>query len=58
MEEHTAAPEPAVPDEPTPTLQPDGTVFPPVTPDPPPPPGYVDPLVGLELEHEPDGEGV
>jgi len=25
-------------------LQPDGTVFPPVTPDPPEPPGYVSPL--------------
>jgi hypothetical protein len=37
--------------DPTPTtthLQPDGTVFPPVTPDPPDPPGYVSPL-----EHEP-----
>jgi hypothetical protein len=30
--------------EPTSHLRPDGTVFPPVTPDPPPPPGYVDPL--------------
>ena len=29
-------------------LRPDGTIFPPVTPDPPPPPGYVDPLEGLE----------
>jgi hypothetical protein len=29
-------------------LQPDGTTFPPVTPDPPPPPGYVDPLEELE----------
>ena len=58
MEEQTAAAQPAVPDEPTPTLQPDGTVFPPVTPDPPAPPGYVDPLVGLELEPEPDAEGV
>jgi hypothetical protein len=25
-------------------LRPDGTVFPPVTPDPPSPPGYVNPL--------------
>ena len=25
-------------------LRPDGTVFPPVTPDPPPPPGYQSPL--------------
>jgi hypothetical protein len=30
--------------EPTSHLRPDGTVFPPVTPDPPFPPGYVDPL--------------
>ena len=29
-------------------LRPDGTTFPPVTPDPPPPPGYVDPLAALE----------
>ena len=29
-------------------LRPDGTTFPPVTPDPPPPPGYVDPIAGLE----------
>lgn len=57
MEEQTAAAGPAVPDEPTPTLQPDGTVFPPVTPDPPAPPGYVDPLVGLELEPERGDEG-
>lgn len=32
-------------------------MFPPVTPDPPAPPGYVDPLSGLELEPEPEGEG-
>jgi hypothetical protein len=32
-------------------LRPDGTVFPPVTPDPPPPPGYVSPLDTL-----PDGD--
>ena len=34
-------------------LRPDGTVFPPVTPDPPTPPGYVSPVDGnpeLELE--------
>ena len=31
----------------TTNLQPDGTVFPPVTPDPPPPPGYVSPLDGV-----------
>lgn len=29
-------------------LQPDGSTFPPVTPDPPLPPGYVDPLLELE----------
>jgi hypothetical protein len=29
-------------------LQPDGSVFPPVTPDPPPPPGYADPLSDAE----------
>ena len=28
-------------------LLPDGGTFPPVTPDPPPPPGWVDPLGGL-----------
>jgi hypothetical protein len=42
-------------------LRPDGTIFPPVTPDPPPPPGYVDPIADLEaalgdLPDEPDGE--
>jgi hypothetical protein len=50
-------PEPTATPAPTPVpggishLQPDGTTFPPVTPDPPPPPGYVDPLlaVGAEL---------
>lgn len=26
-------------------LRPDGTTFPPVTPDPPPPPGYVEPVI-------------
>ena len=36
-------------------LQPDGTTFPPLTPDPPPPPGYVDPL--LELESLMEGSG-
>ena len=43
-----------VPSE-TRNLPPDGTVFPPVTPDPPPPPGYVSPLDGLleELANEP-----
>ena len=34
--------------EPTSHLQPDGTTFPPLTPDPPPPPGYVDPLLELD----------
>ena len=29
-------------------LRSDGTTFPPVTPDPPPPPGYVDPIPALE----------
>ena len=29
-------------------LRPDGTTWPPVTPDPPPPPGYVDPLGALD----------
>lgn len=29
-------------------LRPDGTTWPPVTPDPPPPPGYVDPLEALD----------
>ena len=29
-------------------LLPDGSTFPPVTPDPPPPPGWVDPLDGLD----------
>ncbi|KGN41687.1 hypothetical protein [Knoellia aerolata] len=40
-------------------LRPDGTTFPPVTPDPPPPPGYVDPLERLEgaLERDPGGTG-
>lgn len=33
-------------------LQPDGSTFPPVTPDPPPPPGYVDPLEALESDVE------
>ena len=39
----------------TTNLQPDGTVFPPVTPDPPPPPGYVAPLDGVldELAGDP-----
>jgi hypothetical protein len=31
-------------------LRPDGTVVPPVTPEPPPPPGYEDPLAGSGLE--------
>lgn len=35
-------------------LQPDGTTFPPLSPDPPPPPGYVDPFAELEVaEPEP-----
>lgn len=35
-------------------LRPDGTTFPPVTPDPPPPPGWVDPLERLEGASETD----
>jgi hypothetical protein len=34
----------------TSNLQPDGTVVPPVTPEPPPPPGYEDPLSESGLE--------
>jgi hypothetical protein len=40
-------------------LQLDGTVFPPVTPDPPAPPGYVSPVEGnpgLELDGAPRGD--
>ena len=38
-------------------LQPDGTVFPPVTPDPPAPPGYVSPVDGaLEVEQLDDDD--
>ena len=37
-------------------LRPDGTVFPPVTPDPPAPPGYVSPLdESPVLDHPSDG---
>ena len=32
----------------TSNLRPDGTTWPPVTPDPPPPPGYVDPIPALD----------
>ncbi len=32
----------------TSNLRPDGTTWPPVTPDPPPPPGYVDPIPDLD----------
>lgn len=38
-------------------LKPDGTTFPPVTPDPPPPPGYVDPLAEFEGAEPPQGGG-
>ena len=38
-------------------LRPDGTTFPPVTPDPPPPPGYVDPIPVLEAALDGDAEG-
>ena len=45
----TLHPEPVPSD--TTRLRPDGTVFPPVTPDPPPPPGYRSPIGNLaELE--------
>ena len=45
----TLHPEPVPSD--TTRLQPDGSVFPPVTPDPPPPPGYRSPIGNLaELE--------
>ena len=39
-------------------LRPDGTTWPPVTPDPPPPPGYVDPIPELDaaLRRASDGE--
>jgi hypothetical protein len=39
-------------------LRPDGTTWPPVTPDPPPPPGYVDPIAELDaaLNREPPAE--
>jgi hypothetical protein len=39
-------------------LRPDGTTWPPVTPDPPPPPGYVDPNPALDdaLRRERDTE--
>lgn len=33
-------------------LRPDGTTFPPVTPDPPPPPGWVEPFTDLERHGE------
>lgn len=36
-------------------LRPDGTTFPPVTPDPPPPPGYEEPP-GLDLPLETRGD--
>ena len=41
-------------------LRPDGTTFPPVTPDPPPPPGYVDPIADLDAaleDRSDDGSG-
>jgi len=37
-------------------LRPDGTTFPPVTPDPPPPPGYVDPIADLDAALEDPSE--
>jgi hypothetical protein len=47
----------------TSNLRPDGTTWPPVTPDPPPPPGYVDPIPQLDAaldsaqHHETDADG-
>lgn len=41
---------PAAAPEGEPRLLPDGSTWPPVTPDVPPPPGYVDPLLGTEIE--------
>lgn len=38
-------------------LRPDGSTFPPVTPDPPPPPGYVDPLATLDVAFDVDEAG-
>ena len=44
-------------------LRPDGTTWPPVTPDPPAPPGYVDPIPHLDAalggpqDDETDGGG-
>jgi hypothetical protein len=37
-------------------LRPDGSTFPPVTPDPPPPPGYEPPRVPEPIAPEPAGE--
>ena len=56
MSEHTPTDQPRPMNQHESHLQPDGTTFPPVTPDPPPPPGYVDPLAELEDEAPPDGE--
>lgn len=45
----------------TPHLLSDGALFPPVTPDPPPPPGYVDPIpepAGMEPVMPPDMDGL
>jgi hypothetical protein len=39
-------------DESHPHLRPDGTTFPPVTPDPPPPPGYEPPQVADVLPED------
>lgn len=50
----TFHPEPVPSD--TTRLQPDGSVFPPVTPDPPPPPGHRSPIEEL-AEPEPPTEG-
>jgi hypothetical protein len=37
-------------------LQPDGSTFPPVTPDPPPPPGYESPAVVETMPQAPDDD--
>jgi len=39
-------------------LRPDGTVWPPVTPEPPPPPGYHDPTEDEPLDPVPADEAV
>jgi hypothetical protein len=48
--------QPTQPQADLPRLLPDGSAWPPVTPDPPPPPGYVDPLPTLETEIPAEGQ--